>query len=294
MQTEVINQFLYFLENDRKVSENTIQSYKRDIYQFENYLTKNSTEMCNIERATVSNYIEYLQENGRSVATILRNVASIRSLNKFLVKQGLSKEDPTEGLVVPKIQKRLPQILTLSEIELLLKQPNGKEVKGARDKAMLELLYATGMRVSEMIGLDLNDIDLKKETIFAKNTLRPRKVPIGQYAKKALINYVDNYWKTLTTGKEETALFVNTSGTRLTRQGFWKIIKHYKNVANIEKEITPHTFRHSFAAHLIQNGADVKSLQEMLGHADVSSTNIYSKLASDKLHDVYKMTHPRA
>jgi integrase/recombinase XerD len=211
-----------------------------------------------------------------------------------MYKNTLIDSDPTVDLDSPKVEKKLPQILSTHEVELLLDQPKCVDLKGYRDKAMLELLYATGIRVSELINLNLSEVNLELGFIKCNKGLRERVIPIGSIAVSALIEYLNKSRNLLIQKPDEKALFVNINGGRLTRQGFWKIIKQYKNQAKINKDITPHTLRHSFAAHLLENGADLRSIQEMLGHSDISSTQVYAQIAKNKIKEVYKKTHPRA
>lgn len=291
----VVQKFINFLERDKRLSSNTLQSYKRDIEQYLAYLLEiNLQNISNTNKTTIITYLLHLQKKGRATSTISRNLASIRSFYQYLTKNKLIDQDPTSELESPKVQKKLPQILSTQEVELLLDQPKCIDLKGFRDKAMLELLYATGIRVSELISLNLNDINMEVGFIKCNKGTRERMVPIGSIAITALKEYMIKARPLLIQVADEKALFVNINGGRLTRQGFWKIIKQYKNLAQISKDITPHTLRHSFAAHLLENGADLRSIQEMLGHSDISSTQIYAQIAKNKIKEVYKKTHPRA
>lgn len=290
-----VNTFINFLERDKRLSLNTLQSYKRDIDQYITYLNDiNVTNIANTNKTTVIAYLLHLQKKGRATSTISRNLASIRSFYQFLFKNNVTEVDPTTELESPKVEKKLPQILSTKEVELLLDQPKCLDLKGIRDKAMLELLYATGIRVSELISLNMNDINLDLGFIKCNKGSHERTIPIGSISIAAVHEYLDKSRNFLIQDLDDSALFVNINGRRLTRQGFWKIIKHYKNQANINKDITPHTLRHSFAAHLLENGADLRSIQEMLGHSDISSTQIYAQIAKNKIKEVYKKTHPRA
>ncbi|MDF2985593.1 MAG: tyrosine recombinase XerD [Eubacterium sp.] len=294
MEVQVEN-FINFLERDKRLSLNTLQSYKRDIEQYTTYLKEiNATNISTTNKTTVIAYLLHLQKKGRATSTISRNLASIRSFYQFLHKNKMIDLDPTSELESPKVEKKLPQILSTQEVELLLDQPKCLDLKGIRDKAMLELLYATGIRVSELISLNLLDINLDLGFIKCNKGNRERSIPIGSISVAAVHEYLSKSRNFLIQDSNEDALFVNVNGKRLTRQGFWKIIKHYKNQANINKDITPHTLRHSFAAHLLENGADLRSIQEMLGHSDISSTQIYAQIAKNKIKEVYKKTHPRA
>lgn len=283
------------MKNDKRLSLNTLQSYKRDIEQYITYLKDMKIQnIANTNKTTVIAYLLHLQKKGRATSTISRNLASIRSFYQYLTKKGIISQDPTENLESPKVEKKLPQILSTKEVELLLEQPKCDDLKGYRDKAMLELLYATGIRVSELISLDLDDVNLEMQYIRCNKGARERIVPIGSVSVNALQEYLTKSRNLLIQRPDEKALFVNVNGKRLTRQGFWKIIKQYKNQAKINKDITPHTLRHSFAAHLLENGADLRSIQEMLGHSDISSTQIYAQLAKNRIKEIYKKTHPRA
>jgi len=291
----LVQNFVNFLERDKRLSLNTLQSYRRDIEQYFTYLKEiNLQNIANTNKTTVIAYLLYLQKKGRATSTISRNLASIRSFYQYITKNKLIDHDPTAELESPKVEKKLPQILSTEEVELLLEQPQCVDLKGYRDKAMLELLYATGIRVSELIQLDIDQLNIEMAYIKCNKGTRERVIPIGSIAIAALKEYLNKARPLLIQNSDEKALFVNVNGGRLTRQGFWKIIKQYKNQAKINKDITPHTLRHSFAAHLLENGADLRSIQEMLGHSDISSTQIYSQIAKNRLKEVYKKTHPRA
>ena len=231
---------------------------------------------------------------GKKPSTISRSIASIRSFYQFLVRKGKVKKDPTEKIQSPKIEKRVPSVLTSQEVELLLEQPKDADLKGIRDKAMLEFAYATGMRVTEIISLDIQDVHLNEGYVVCKNENKVRNIPLGKMCEKALKEYIENSRNILIKNDKEQALFVNINGKRLTRQGFWKIIKYYKEQAHIEKDITPHVLRHSFATHLLQNGADLKAIQAMLGHSDISSTQVYMQFQDSGIKDIYQKAHPRA
>ena len=291
----LVQKFVNFLERDKRLSLNTLQSYRRDIEQYFTYLQEiNLQNIINTNKTTVIAYLLYLQKKGRATSTISRNLASIRSFYQYITKNKIVEIDPTTELESPKVEKKLPQILSTEEVELLLEQPQCVDLKGFRDKAMLELLYATGIRVTELITLNLQDISLEMSFIKCNKGSRERMIPIGSMAVAAVKEYLVKSRPLLIQKIDEKALFVNINGGRLTRQGFWKIIKQYKNQAKINKDITPHTLRHSFAAHLLENGADLRSIQEMLGHSDISSTQIYAQIAKNKIKEIYKKTHPRA
>lgn len=291
----LVQKFVNFLERDKRLSLNTLQSYRRDIEQYLTYLREiNLHNISSTNKTTVIAYLLYLQKKGRATSTISRNLASIRSFYQYISKNKIIDQDPTADLESPKVEKKLPQILSTKEVELLLEQPKCVDLKGYRDKAMLELLYATGIRVSELIFLNVADVNIDLGFIRCNKGSRERMIPIGSMAISALQEYLAKSRNLLIQKNDEKALFVNINGKRLTRQGFWKIIKQYKNQAKISKDITPHTLRHSFAAHLLENGADLRSIQEMLGHSDISSTQIYAQIAKNKIKEIYKKTHPRA
>ena len=291
---EQLNLFFGFLENDKKVSNNTLQSYKRDLKQFEKYIEKQGEDYSKITDEEIKTYIKYMQEIGKKPSTISRGIASIRSFYQYEAKNKKIEEDPTEGIQSPKIEKRVPNVLTSNEVALLLEQPKNVDLKGTRDKAMLEFAYATGMRVTEIISLNIDDINLEQGYATCRNGKKERTVPIGNMSLKALKDYMLNARNVMIKNEDEKALFVNVNGQRLTRQGFWKIIKYYKEQAHIDKDITPHVLRHSFATHLLQNGADLKSIQTMLGHSDILSTQIYMQFQDETLKNIYKKAHPRA
>ena len=289
-----LKQFLKFLEVDKRASNNTLQSYKRDLIQFENYLREKEIKYSKVTEQDIKDYIDYLSEKGKKASTISRTIASIRAFYQYEMKNKKTIQDPTEHIQSPKIEKRAPCVLTSQEVELLLEQPTDVDLKGIRDKAMLEFAYASGMRVSEIIGLNIQDVIFEEGIVVCKNGNKKRMIPLGKMCLNALKEYVDNARSILVKTEKETALFVNLNGKRLTRQGFWKIIKYYQEQANITKDITPHTLRHSFATHLLQNGADLKSIQMMLGHSDISSTQVYMQFQNGGLNDIYKKAHPRA
>lgn len=290
-----LSQFETYLITEKEASDNTVHSYLRDIRNFFDYLA--STGIKQVEKVKaqdISNFLKELQNSGKSQSTVTRNIASVRCFYQYLALQGVVKANPTANIKYTKAVKKLPQILTGREVELLLNQPDCSTFKGYRDKAMLELLYATGIRVSELIQLNLNHVNLELGFVRCVSGSKERMIPLYPAAVKAVSDYCRLARKMLVTSKNEKALFVNLSGDRMTRQGFWKIIKHYQETANIRKEITPHTLRHSFAAHLLENGADLRSIQEMLGHADISSTQIYSQMIQENMKKTYQKFHPRA
>ena len=289
-----IEEFIDYLHNTRGTSKNTEVSYERDLKKLEQYLTEEGIETGEQVTSTVLNsYVLYMERRNFAASSISRSIASIRAFFQFLCQKDGWKENPAEKLKAPKIEKKLPDILTVEEVDLLLRQPKGNTAKGIRDKAMLELLYATGIRVSELIGLKVNDINLKLGYLNCSSGGRERVIPFGTTAKQAVENYmVKSRAQLLGEGKSDF-LFLNCSGKSMSRQGFWKVLKGYAASAGIHQDITPHTLRHSFAAHLVQNGADLKSVQEMMGHSDISTTQIYMNMNIHKIRDVYMKAHPR-
>ena len=286
--------FLDFLKDDKKLSDNTLQSYKRDILQYQNYLEENGINYAKVSKEDVKAYLTYLKQIGKKPSTISRNLASIRSFYQFSIRNKKIKNDPTEDVQSPKIEKRVPSVLTAQEVELLLEQPKDVDLKGTRDKAMLEFAYATGMRVTEIINLNIEDVNLEGEYVICRVGSKQRNIPLGSLSLKALREYIEEARPILIKSEKEKALFVNVNGQRLTRQGFWKIVKYYKEQAHITKDITPHVLRHSFATHLLQNGADLKAIQTMLGHSDISSTQVYMQFQDPGLKNIYQKAHPRA
>jgi len=291
---DYIDDFVCFMNTAKKKSDNTIQSYKRDVQKYISYL--DNSGITNIEettKTTVLTYLINLQKQGMATSTVSRTLASLRSYYLFITQSGTKMSDPTKNLEAPHVEKKLPTVLSAEDVDKLLNQPSPKDAKGIRDKAMLELLYATGIRVSELIELKVNDVNIQVGFIRCVSAKKERYIPIGNLAKKSLLNYISNARAKLMPSEEEL-LFVNCNGAKLSRQGFWKIIKQYGKAAGIQADITPHTLRHSFAAHLLENGADLKSIQEMLGHSDISSTQVYAHLMKSKIKSVYEKAHPRA
>jgi integrase/recombinase XerD len=289
---ECLNLFEKYLVEDKKASPNTLSSYLRDVRQLVDYLNENRIVDATAEELT--EYISSLRAAGKSVATVSRTIASIKCLYSHLFIKQIITVNPAQGLAPEKSVQKLPEILTNREVELLLAQPNCIDPKGYRDKAMLELLYATGIRVTELIDLKITDVNLEGGVIRCASREKERLIPMYPAAVKALSDYITLVRPQMILNPSEQTLFVNVGGEHMSRQGFWKIIKHYQRKAGIEKDITPHTLRHSFAAHLLENGADIHAIQEMLGHRDISSTNIYSQLVNKQLKDVYNKAHPRA
>ena len=290
-----VKEYTSFMTDIRHKSLNTVESYKRDVTQYISYLDGTGvTDISSTTKTTVLSYLLYLQKEGRASSTVSRTLASLRSYYLFMMQNGVVKSNPTSNLEAPHVEKKIPKILSGEEVELLLEQPKNCDNKGIRDKAMLELLYATGIRVSELINLDVSDVNVPMSFVRCKGGKKERIIPMGHQAKDALENYINNVRKYMVKDENETALFVNCSGARLSRQGFWKLIKYYQHIAGIETDITPHPLRHSFAAHLLKNGADLHSIKEMRGHADISSTQVYSRMMNSKIKDVYAKAHPRA
>jgi len=283
--------FEVYLRDEKGRSDNTLLSYMRDIKQFERYYNRPLIEAAAEE---IETYLAYLTSSGKSQATIMRSVASLRCFYQYLFELGVKSNNPIRDIKPKKAERKLPQVLTSKEVDMLLGQPKCTDLKGYRDRAMLELLYATGIRVSELVGLNIGDVNLSANFIRCKNGNKERIVPLYPAAVRSLSDYILLARGKMISVERESALFVNLSGERMSRQGFWKIIKHYQQASNIHKQITPHTLRHSFAAHLLENGADLRSIQEMMGHSDISSTQIYVGLVNKRLRDVYNRAHPRA
>ena len=290
-----INGFVEYLTNVKRASKNTIASYRRDLVKLNNFLTDSGCKSIKeITGTNLNSYILMIEKQGLSTATVSRNIASIKAFFLYMLKQGEIAEDPSVSLKPPKIEKKVPVILSIEEVNLLLEQPSGTSPKEVRDKAMLEVLYATGIRVSELINLKVADVNLAMNFLQCHDNNKDRVIPFTNETREALDNYLHNARPTMCR-EEQEYLFINCQGSPMTRQGFWKIIKYYSAKAGIKKDITPHTIRHSFAMHLVSNGADLKSVQEMLGHSDISTTQIYLKNnANIKLKEVYEKAHPRA
>lgn len=293
--SELLEKYEVYLREIKKASDNTLSSYLRDIRQMGEYLESHTEEsFVSVSEEELEDYTSWMKGQGKSVPTVARSIASIKNFYKYLVSEGIVRENPALGLVPEKSEQKLPQILSSKEVELLLEQPECTDLKGYRDRAMLELLYATGIRVSELIALDASDVNVSAGFIRCRSHDKERIIPLYPAAVRALKEYVEFIRPQMVAASDEKSLFVNVSGERMSRQGFWKIIKTYQQKAKIEKTITPHTLRHSFAAHLLENGADLRSIQEMLGHADISSTQVYSQLVKKQIKDVYNKAHPRA
>lgn len=293
-----LQDFKHFLLVEKGLAHNTLVSYERDLKSYMNYIqtVEKINNFNEVQRAQIVRFLSFLKDGGKSAKTIARHVASIRAFHQFLFREKMVTNDPTVHLDTPKLEKSLPKVLSLKEVERLLDAPKANDRYGIRDKAMLETLYATGIRVSELIGLNIGDAHLTMGFLrcIGKGN-KERIIPLGQTASAAIQNYLDEGRQHFISKKhKDDALFLNHHGRRLTRQGFWKILKRLTAEAGIQKELTPHTLRHSFATHLLENGADLRAVQEMLGHADISTTQIYTHVTKTRLRDVYSKFHPRA
>lgn len=292
---DLVKAYENYLSKVKKASANTIASYIRDIRQYSQWLdTYVGIDIVDAQQLNISNYLSFLEENGRSGATLSRTLASVKNFYSYAVSTGFIEKTPVTDVHVERGEKKIPQILTGREIELLLSQPVCVDAKGYRDKAMLEVMYATGIRVTELIDLNISDVNMDQGIIKCTGSKKTRAIPLYPAALRALKNYVDNVRDAMLADPNEEALFVNVNGVRMSRQGFWKILKHYQSTAHIEKEITPHTLRHSFAVHLLENGADIGSVQELMGHSDISSTQLYTSMINQKIKSVYAKCHPKA
>jgi len=291
---EHIEEFINYLHNVKKTSKNTELSYRRDLMKMNSYLAaRNITDVRDVKREDLIKYVQHFEDEKAAPASVSRSIASLRAFFNYLEKEGIIEESPADGIKSPKIEKKLPQIMTQDEVIRLLEQPSGDTPKDIRDKAMLELLYATGMRVTELITLKVADVNLQMNYVDCHDPNKDRIIPFGIEARNALKNYLEHSREAMIENKNEETLFVNVSGQPMSRQGFWKLIKYYTKRAGIQMDITPHTLRHSFAAHLVENGADLRSVQEMLGHSDISTTQIYAALSHNHIREVYEKAHPR-
>lgn len=293
---DIIRAYENYLIKVKQASENTVSSYTRDIRQFSEWLQESGvSDLVNATQVNIRDYLAYLQTQGKSGATASRSLASLKNFYAYAVSGGFLAETPITGDIhVQRGEKKLPQILTGKEVELLLAQPACVDHKGYRDKAMLEVMYATGMRVTELISLNIEDVNLELGLVKCHSGKKSRVIPLYPAAQKALAVYLNDVRAAMISDSAEQALFVNIGGTRMSRQGFWKILKFYQAKAGIESEITPHTLRHSFAVHLLENGADLSSLQELMGHSDISSTQLYTHMVNQKIKAVYQKCHPKA
>ena len=283
-----------WLAQEKRVAVNTLSSYLRDVRQFADWAGQEHLDITQMSQDDIRFYAQHLERKGKSNATIVRSIAALKSFYTYLISIRAVQINPAKGFSPSRAERKLPAILSNHEVDLFLEQPDPSDSKGCRDKAMLELLYATGIRVSKLISLDVQDLNLSASFLRCRGRSKERVVPLYKGAVRAMAAYINDVRPQLLENPGETALFVNMNGERMSRQGFWKIVKCYQDKAGIHKDITPHTLRHSFAAHLLENGADLKSIQEMLGHADISATQIYAQVINQKLRDVYVMAHPRA
>jgi len=294
MVQKSIEAFVVYLHDVKKTSHNTMMSYQRDLNKMCNFFEENGIrEVSQVNENALASYIDYLKDNEFANATISRHIAAIKGWYLFMVKEGMAQEDLAVNLKAPKIEKKAPEILQMDEVVKLLEEPKGKNPKEIRDKAMLELLYATGIRVTELITLTTSQLNMQMNYIICNDGNKDRIIPFGMKAREALLNYLEYSRNVMINNPKSDILFVNCSGQSMSRQGFWKLIKYYAQKAGITADITPHTLRHSFAAHLVENGADLKSVQEMLGHSDISTTQIYANMNQNHLREVYKRAHPR-
>ena len=292
---DLIAAYENYLTKVKQASSNTVSSYMRDIRQFSDWLrTTEGVDVVDASQLNISDYLEHLDTEGRSAATKSRNLASLKNFYAYVVSTGFLEQTPVTSIKIERGEKKMPQILTGREIELLLAQPVCVDPKGFRDKAMLEVMYATGIRVTELIDLNMEDVNLEQGIIKCSGSRKSRAIPLYPAALRALTVYVRDVRAGMLADPREQALFVNVNGVRMSRQGFWKILKHYQDTAHIDKEITPHTLRHSFAVHLLENGADIGSVQELMGHSDISSTQMYTHMINQKLKNVYEKCHPKA
>lgn len=289
-----IGAFIAYLHNVKNTSGNTEMSYKRDLEKVSHFMeARGIHETKEVTAQDLTDYVKFLEDSKFAAATVSRNIASLKAFYHYMVQEGLVEEDISDKLKAPKIEKKAPEIMSPDEVVRLLEQPSGSSPKEIRDKAMLELLYATGIRVTELITLNLSDVNMQMSFILCRDRNKERIIPFGAAAKNALARYLDGTREEMLENKKSEVLFANCSGQPMSRQGFWKLIKHYAKKADIQADITPHTLRHSFAAHLVENGADLRSVQEMLGHSDISTTQIYANLNHNHIREVYAKAHPR-
>jgi integrase/recombinase XerD len=291
---QMIEAFIVYLHNVKKTAENTTMSYRRDLFKWAGYMESQGVfDVSVITESHLQNYVQYLSERQFKAATISRSIASVKAFYHYLYKEKLIHNDISDCLKAPKVEKKIPGIMTMVEAANLLEQPNGDTPKEVRDRAMLELLYATGIRVTELLSLKISDLNLQMGYLVCRDGNKSRMIPFGNKARNAVFKYLESARSILLVEETSDILFVNCSGQPMSRQGFWKLIKNYANKAGIETEITPHTLRHSFAAHLVENGADLRSVQEMMGHSDITTTQIYANMNHNHLRQVYRNTHPR-
>lgn len=289
-----IQDFITYLTQVKNASHSTVMAYQRDLKKLFSFLnSRGIVELHEITSTSLNSYILFLEKEGFSTSTVSRNIASMKAYFHYVFSRHEVEEDPTELIKAPYIEKKVPEILSMQEVAKLLESPNGDTPKGCRDKAMLELLYATGVRVTELLTVRMEDLNMHMNYIICRDEDKERVIPFGSEAGKALEQYLNGVRDGFLKENESKLLFVNCSGKSMSRQGFWKLVKQYAERAHITKDITPHTLRHSFAAHLVQNGADLKSVQEMLGHSDISTTQIYLNMNVNRMRQVYAKTHPR-
>lgn len=289
-----ISAFITYLHNVKNTSTNTELSYRRDLEKVQHFMASRGIEETGaVSAQDLGDYVKYLEDNKFAAATVSRNIASLKAFYHFMVQEGKVQEDRAEQLRAPKIEKKVPEIMSPEEVIRLLNQPSGDTPKEIRDKAMLELLYATGIRVTELITLKNSDVNMQMGVILCRDRSKERIIPFGAAARNALARYLDGTREAMLENKDSDVLFANCSGQPMSRQGFWKLIKYYAKKADIKADITPHTLRHSFAAHLVENGADLRSVQEMLGHSDISTTQIYASMNHSHIREVYTKAHPR-
>ncbi len=292
---ELLDGFTAYLIDRKKKSRNTVMGYRSDIIKYIEYLNKiGIKKISKTDKMTVVTYLLNTKKSGKSDATVARILASIRAFYSYIIGNVTKMEDPSENIEIPRAEKKNPNFLTAKEVEILLKEPSDFSPKGSRDKAMLELLYATGIKVSELVEINIDDINLAHGLLRCKGSNGERILPIGRKAGAAIKNYLDFGRDKLTINDSAKSLFVNRNGGKLSRQGFWKILKHYGKSAGISKDITPYTIRHSFAMHLLENGADLEAIRQLLGHNDITATQVYEKMIDGHIREVYKKTHPRA
>ena len=289
-----IDAFIMYLHNIKKTSENTTMSYRRDLYKWMDYMNEQGLDsVCDITRDELMAFVAYLEQKGFKAATISRNIAALKAFYHYLFKEKIVTEDISDCIHAPKVEKKLPEIMSMEEAIRLVEQPSAETPKELRDRAMLELLYATGIRVSELVNLKLADVNLQMGLLTCRDGSKERMIPFGNKAKNALLKYIEKGREPMLLDYDAEELFVNCSGQSMSRQGFWKLIKAYAKKAGIQTDITPHTLRHSFAAHLVENGADLRSVQEMMGHSDIATTQVYASITNNHLREVYAKTHPR-
>ena len=294
---EYLNDFIHYLSSEKKMAQNSLEAYKRDIIEFAGQIReKQDLALDEASNTEVVSFLLSLKNEGKSAATLNRKIASLRAFYNYLALKKLIQDNPTENIKSPKIERKSIEYLTIEEVENLLSMPD-KSIKGLRDSAILELLYATGIRVSEVVEMNLEDVNLRMGFVTCTGEHgKARIIPMGRPSRTAVEEYIyevrPKFIRDI--GSNENALFVNYSGSRFTRQGLWKLLKQYAELAGLENRLTPQTLRNSFAVHMIQNGADLKTLQELMGHEDISATQIYLSVSKNRIKEVYDKSHPRA